>query len=116
MKMVDLEGRLLEAKSDMSEFTVLFDRDIKYVRRERLIPDAYTCYDNEWILLKIKDVAIVVDWNNDEPKAGLKVTFTSKQMQSKVTMDRKHGLELRPEIRFLLDDTGFHENVVEVLA
>jgi len=72
MKMVDLEGRLLEAKSDMSEFTVLFENDIKYVRRERLIPDAYTCYDNEWILLKIKDVAIVVDWNNDEPKAGLK--------------------------------------------
>jgi len=40
MKMVDLEGRLLEAKSDMSEFTVLFENDIKYVRRERLVPDA----------------------------------------------------------------------------
>jgi len=33
MNMVDLEGRLLEAKSDMSEFPVLFENDIKYVRR-----------------------------------------------------------------------------------
>jgi len=116
MKMVDLEGRLLEAKSDMSEFTVLLENDIKYVRRVRLVPDAYTCYDNEWVLLKIKDVTIVVDWSKDEPRAGLKVTFTSKQMQSIVTMQRTHGLELRPTIRFLLDDVGVHENVVEVMV
>jgi len=95
MKVLELEGKLVRAKGDLSEFTVRFEKNVKYMRKERLYSDASLFQDRDWVrgVIRIKDIDIVVDWSGEEPKGVLEVTFTA---------NRRLDLDLNPVVLFYL--------------